>query len=70
VHEKKLLLAGRVTEVSRLGFSPQPELVTFSVDGAEPLWSEVRVPNEHGWAVGDRVLISIEPIMRTVRELS
>ncbi len=65
MNAKELVLNGTVTEVSRpeLHFD-QEERVTFSVSGAEPLWSELRLPNKHGWVVGDKVAISIVSVQR------
>jgi hypothetical protein len=58
--EKEMILSGRVTNVSRCRFSlDQGEQVTFTVDDAVPLWAEVRLPNSHGWVVGDLLSISI-----------
>jgi hypothetical protein len=68
--DKMILLNGVVTEVSNPGYGAAPQdYVTFSVDGAEPLWAEFRVPNNHGWKVGDAVAISVvlvgrKPIQR------
>ena len=46
MHTKKLLLDGRVTDVLHRGLQPdQPEFVTFLVEGAEPLWAEIGLPN-------------------------
>ena len=64
MHTKKLLLDGRVTDVLHRGLQPdQPEFVTFLVEGAEPLWAEIRLPNIHGWTVGERVSIAIIPVL-------
>ncbi len=57
---KEVVLRGSVTDVSRPGIYPgvrnlegfireADERVTFSVEGAEPLWAELRIPNKHGW---------------------
>jgi hypothetical protein len=61
--EKEMVLRGTVTDVSspRYGLDCN-EQVTFSIDGAEPFWAEVRLPNQHGWVVGDRLSISIVSI--------
>jgi hypothetical protein len=32
-----------------------------SVDGAEPLYAELRLPNQQGWAVGQKVMVTIVP---------
>ena len=58
--EKETVLCGHVTDVSRPRFGLDcDELVTFTIDGATPLWAELRLPNRHGWVVGERVSISI-----------
>jgi hypothetical protein len=58
--KKEMVLCGIVTDITRLpsGLNLR-ENVTFAIDGAAPLWDEVRLPNLHGWVVGDRVSISI-----------
>jgi hypothetical protein len=69
--EKSMLLFGVVSEVCSPGYgSVRREYVTFSVAGAEPLWADFRVPNDHGWTVGDAVAISVvlvgrKPITQT-----
>jgi hypothetical protein len=35
------------------------ERVTVSVEGAEPLYAELRLPNEQGWSVGQKVMVTI-----------
>jgi hypothetical protein len=59
-NKKEIVLSGSVTDVSRqcvdLHYGEQ---VTFAIEGAVPLWAEVRVPNNRGWVVGDRVSICI-----------
>jgi hypothetical protein len=70
--EKEMVLRGTVTDVSspRYGLDCS-EQVTFSIDGAEPFWAEVRLPNQHGWVVGDRLSISIGSIeKRATREFA
>lgn len=63
--DKRVLLSGVVTSVSTVGCpSDKREHVTFAVDGAEPLWAEFRVPNNHGWTVGDKVAISVVHVER------
>ena len=40
-------LAGNISEISRAGlYSDSRERVTVSVEGAEPLYAELRLPNE------------------------
>ena len=44
MHDTKLVLVGCITEVSNPdSYSDQEERVTVSVDGAEPLYSELRL---------------------------
>lgn len=55
-----LKLAGNVSEVCRPGlYSDQRERVTVSVQGAEPLYAELRLPNDQGWSLGQKVLVMI-----------
>jgi hypothetical protein len=69
MYAKKLLLDGRVTEVLHRGLQPdQPQYVTIFVEGAEPLWAEIRLPNKHGWKVGERVSISIISVLQRQEE--
>jgi hypothetical protein len=53
-------LLGNITEISRAGlYEDHRERVTVSVEGAEPLYAELRLPNKEGWNVGQRLLIVI-----------
>ena len=53
-------LAGNISEISRPGlYSDRRERVTVSVQGAEPLYAELRLPNEHGWKLGQKVMVTI-----------
>ena len=62
MREEELLLIGKIIEVSRSGlYVDQQERVTVQVYGAEPLYAELRLPNERAWAIGQEVLISIVP---------
>lgn len=57
-----LTLAGSVSELSRAGlFADGKERMTVLVSGAEPMYAELRVPNQMGWLVGQRVMIMILP---------
>jgi hypothetical protein len=62
--EKEIVLSGSVAAVLRPRAGLDGEQVTFTIDGAVPLWAEVRVANKHGWVVGDRVSISIVSLDR------
>lgn len=54
-------LAGSVSEVSRPGlYCDQRERVTVFVQGAEPLYAELRVPNDQGWILGQKVTVTID----------
>jgi hypothetical protein len=67
MNNKKLELYGFVTELSRPGlYFDKQERVTFSITGAEPMYAELRLPNKHGWVVGEGVAISIVSIERVV----
>jgi hypothetical protein len=62
VNADTLKLAGNVVDISRAALYPdQQERITLSVEGAEELYAELRVPNQHGWAVGQRVVLVIVP---------
>ena len=55
-------LAGNISDISRAGlYGDEQERVTVSVEGAEPLYAELRLPNRMGWEVGQRVLVVITP---------
>ena|ERR1700674_2088824 len=59
---RTLKLAGNITEISRAGlYEDHRERVTVFVEGAEPLYAELRLPNREGWNLGQRVLIVIAP---------
>jgi hypothetical protein len=59
---RTLKLAGNITEISRAGlYEDHWERVTVFVEGAEPLYAELRLPNREGWNLGQRVLIVIAP---------
>ena len=67
---RELVLVGSVTEVIHSGFNPgQQDQVTLSVEGAQPLWAELRLPNKHGWAMGQRVVITIAPAGQEVLDV-
>jgi hypothetical protein len=53
-----LRLAGSVTEVSRRGlYLDERERITVAVEGAEPLYAEIRIPNTQGWVLGQKLLL-------------
>jgi hypothetical protein len=53
-----LRLAGSVTEVSRRGlYLDERERITVAIEGAEPLYAEIRVPNTQGWVLGQRLMV-------------
>ena len=60
---QSIRLAGNISEISRPGlYFDQRERVTVSVQGAEPLYAELRLPNEQGWSVGQKVVVVIVPV--------
>jgi hypothetical protein len=62
VSTSSVRLAGNISEISRAGlYSDSRERVTVSVEGAEPLYAELRLPNEQGWTVGQKVMVTIAP---------
>jgi hypothetical protein len=52
-------LAGNVSEIRPGLYSDNREGVTVSVQGAEPLYAELRVPNDVGWKLGQKVMVTI-----------
>jgi hypothetical protein len=55
-------LTGNISDISRAGlYMDQVERVTICVEGAEPLYAELRVPNSSNWIVGQKVVVTIEP---------
>src|SRR5579862_9130125 len=62
VMNESLRLTGNISEISRDGlYGNGQELVTVSVEGAEPLYAELRLPNAQGWVLGQRVMVVIFP---------
>jgi hypothetical protein len=58
-----LRLTGNVSDIRRPVYSSDnQEQVTVSVEGAEPLYAEIRIPNKQGWRVGQRVVLMIAPV--------
>jgi len=48
----------KLIDQSRIG---EPEQVQIGLDGASHLYDEVRVPNLHGWSIGDQIEFVIRP---------
>jgi hypothetical protein len=67
--EEELVLVGRVTEVRPRMCLERREYVTVSVEGAEPLYAELRLRNRHGWTLGQRVVITIAPAQDMAEKL-
>ena len=62
VNTHNLRLVGNISDISRPGlYEDYQERVTVSVEGAEPLYAELRLPNRAGWVVGQKVLVVIIP---------
>lgn len=62
VNTQNLRLVGNISDISRPGlYEDYQERVTVSVEGAEPLYGELRLPNRAGWVVGQKVLVVIIP---------
>ena len=55
-------LAGNVSESSQARlYEDHRERITVLVEGADPLYSELRVRNDRGWTVGQKVMVIIAP---------
>jgi len=62
VNTHDLRLVGNISDISRAGlYGDHQERVTVSVEGAEPLYAELRLPNHAGWVLGQKVLVVIVP---------
>jgi hypothetical protein len=62
VNTHDLRLVGKISDISRAGlYGDHQELVTVSVEGAEPLYAELRLPNHARWVLGQKVLVVIVP---------
>ena len=58
-----LRLTGNVSDIRRPVYSSDnQEQVTVSVEGAEPLYAEIRIPNKQGWRLGQKVVVMIAPV--------
>jgi hypothetical protein len=58
-------LTGNISEISRGGlYADSQERVTVFVEGAEPLYAEIRLPNVQGWVLGQRVMVVIVPAIQ------
>lgn len=53
-------LIGNVSEISKSGmYEDRRERVTVAVEGAEPLYAELRLPNDKGWILGQKLKVII-----------
>jgi hypothetical protein len=60
VNIASLRLLSHVVEISRSGlYQDELERVTVSVEGAEPLYAELRLPNTMRWRIGQKVVVMI-----------
>ncbi len=60
INARMVKLAGNITEISRAGlYEDHRERVTVFVEGAEPLYAELRLPNQQGWTLGQKLVIVI-----------
>jgi hypothetical protein len=63
VSTQSVRLDGRIGNISQACFyEDHHERITVEVDGTEPLYAELRLPNQYGWVVGQRVLVVIMPV--------
>ena len=62
MNDESLKLTANVTDISRAGlYADHQERVTLWVEGAEPFYAELRLPNRPGWTVGQRGVLVIVP---------
>jgi hypothetical protein len=61
VNAHTVKLAGNVSEIRPGLYWDKREQVTVSVQGAEPLYAELRVPNDVGWKLGQKIMVTITP---------
>jgi hypothetical protein len=61
VDTHNMKLVGNISDVRAGLYGDHQERVTVSVEGAEPLYAELRVPNQAGWALGQKVVVVIMP---------
>ena len=62
MNTSSLKLTGNISEISRPGlYLDSVERITVRVEGAEPLYAELRFPNQPGWRVGQNVVVTIGP---------
>jgi hypothetical protein len=60
VNTQSVSLDARIGNISQAClYEDQQERMTVEVEGAEPLYAELRLLNQHGWVVGQKVLVVI-----------
>ena len=60
VSTQSVRLDGRIENISQAClYEDHQERMTVEVEGAEPLYAELRLLNQHGWVVGQKVLVVI-----------
>ena len=60
VNTQSMRLDGRVGNISQACFyEDHQERITIEVEGAETLYAELRLLNQYGWVVGQKVLVVI-----------
>ena len=63
MNTQNVRLDGRIGNISQsFLYGDRQERITVEVEGAEPLYAELRLPNQHGWRVGQKVLVVIMPV--------
>ena len=60
VNTQSVRVDGRIGKISQAClYEDHQERMTVEVEGAEPLYAELRLLNQHGWVVGQKVTVVI-----------
>jgi hypothetical protein len=57
--EHTITLAGTIQKLIDRSILKQPQHVQIGLQGAEPMYDELRIPNTLGWAAGTSVEVTI-----------
>jgi hypothetical protein len=58
---KTITLAGRVNKLIDRSKINETQQAQIAFEGAETLYDELRVPNIHGWELGEAIEVTIRP---------
>ena len=59
---KTITLTGKVNRLIDRSMLNEPQEAQISFEGAGSLYDELRVPNIHGWELGEAIEVTIRPI--------